>query len=105
MGKITSVRAYANNEVAYIAWDIRAKIKGCLGFEITRIYLDGNGKETGERVKCAAWVPFKGQRNRYWLPQDTGVCPYSTAISIMIAQLGAARREGDVLHPLLQQRP
>lgn len=75
MGKITAVRAYANNEVAYIAWDIDGKIKDCLGFEITRVYLDGAGNGSGERVKCAAWVPFKGQRNRYWLPQDTGVWP------------------------------
>jgi hypothetical protein len=75
VGKITSVRAYANNEVAYIAWDIDARIQGCLGFEITRVYLDGDGNDTTERVKCAAWVPFKGQRNRYWIPQDTGVWP------------------------------
>ena len=28
-----------------------------------------------DRVKCAAWVSFKGQRNRDWIPQDTGVWP------------------------------
>jgi hypothetical protein len=27
------------------------------------------------RLKCAAWVAFKGQRNRNWLPQDTGAWP------------------------------
>jgi len=66
--------------VAYVAWDIDGKIPGCLGFEVTRVYLkeDGsvalrNGIE--DRVKCAAWVAFKGQRNRLWLPQDTGVWP------------------------------
>ena len=31
--------------------------------------------------------------------------PYSSAMRAMIARLGAARREGDALHPLLQQRP
>jgi F-type H+-transporting ATPase subunit gamma len=31
--------------------------------------------------------------------------PYATAMRTMIAQLGAARREGEALHPLLQQRP
>jgi F-type H+-transporting ATPase subunit gamma len=31
--------------------------------------------------------------------------PYSGAMNIMIAQLGAARAEGEPLHPLLQRRP
>ncbi len=35
MGKIISVRGYANNGVAYVAWDIDGKIKDCLGFEVT----------------------------------------------------------------------
>jgi phosphatidylserine/phosphatidylglycerophosphate/cardiolipin synthase-like enzyme len=74
MTSITSARAWANNEVAYIAWDTDGKIAGCLGFEVTRVYLDSAGNET-ERAKCAAWVAFKGQRNRDWLPQDTGVWP------------------------------
>jgi phosphatidylserine/phosphatidylglycerophosphate/cardiolipin synthase-like enzyme len=81
MGKITTARAYANNEVAYVAWDIDDKIDDCLGFEVTRVYLDGHGgvarrpDGTEDRVKCAAWVAFKGQRNPRWLPQDTGVWP------------------------------
>lgn len=80
MASITSVSAYCNNEVAFVAWDIDEKIPDCLGFEVTRVYLDeaGNvairdGKE--DRVRCAAWVAFKGQRNLYWLPQDTGIWP------------------------------
>lgn len=73
MSKITSASALANNEVAYIAWDTDGKIPGCLGFEVTRVYLNSDGSE--ERVKCAAWVAFKGQRNPDWLPQDTGVWP------------------------------
>ena len=31
--------------------------------------------------------------------------PYATAMRTMMGQLGAARREGETLHPLLQQRP
>src|SRR3712207_1720595 len=31
--------------------------------------------------------------------------PYATAMRRMIAQLGAARREGEALHPLLLERP
>jgi F-type H+-transporting ATPase subunit gamma len=31
--------------------------------------------------------------------------PYSTAMRTLITQLGAARRDGDDLHPLLRQRP
>jgi hypothetical protein len=68
VGKITRAHAYANNEVAYIAWEIDGKIEGCLGFEVTRVYLKPD-KSEAERVKCAAWVAFKGQRNPYWLPQ------------------------------------
>jgi F-type H+-transporting ATPase subunit gamma len=31
--------------------------------------------------------------------------PYSSAMRTLITQLGAARRDGDALHPLLRQRP
>ena len=81
MAGITTARAWANNEVAYIAWDTDGKIEGCLGFEVTRVYVDADGNPvtrpdgTPDRVKCAAWVAFKGQRNPNWLPQDTGVWP------------------------------
>ena len=81
MGKITTAHAWANNEVAYVAWDIDGKISDCLGFEVTRVYLDPNGNVARrpdgaeDRVKCAAWVSFKGQHNPHWLPQDTGVWP------------------------------
>ena len=81
MPKITSAKAWANNEVAFVAWDSDGKLAGCLGFEVTRVYLDAAGNVakrpdgTEDRVKCAAWVAFKGQRNRDWLPQDTGVWP------------------------------
>ena len=81
MGQITSARAWANNEVAYVAWDIDDTIVGCLGFEVTRVYLNADGTVarrpdgTEYRVSCASWVAFKGQRNPLWLPQDTGVWP------------------------------
>lgn len=81
MGRIISARAWANNEVAYVAWNIDGKIDGCLGFEVMRVYLNSDGtvahRPDGEedRVKCAAWVAFKGQRNPHWPPQDTGVWP------------------------------
>jgi hypothetical protein len=81
MANITSARAWANNEVAYVAWNTDGRIAGCLGFEVTRVYLDAAGNVakrpdgSDDRVKCAAWVAFKGQRNPDWVPQDTGVWP------------------------------
>ena len=100
MGKITSVRAYANNEVAYIAWDIDDRIDDCLGFEVTRIILDDQGNDTADRVKCAAWVAFKGQRNPYWLPQDTGVWPIQKMswrdLTLRKKRRGAERRPDEV---------
>lgn len=66
---IKSACAYANNAVAFIAWTPNGVIKDCLGFELTRIYADGE-----ERV-LAAWVPFEGQDNKDWKPQDTSVWP------------------------------
>ncbi len=81
MGKIVSARAWANNEVAYVAWEIDDTIAGCLGFDVVRIYLNPDGtvakRPDGkpDRVSCASWVAFKGQKNPAWLPQDTGVWP------------------------------
>jgi len=66
---IKSANAYANNSVVFIAWIPDGTIKDCLGFEIIRIYADGS-----ERV-LAAWVPFEGQDNKDWKPQDTSVWP------------------------------
>ena len=70
MADVLNVRAAANNEVGFISWDIDDMIPGCLGFEIVRIY-----PQTGEERSLASWVPFKGQRNKDWIPQDTGVWP------------------------------
>ena len=106
MGKITSAHAYCNNEVAYVAWDIDAEIKDCLGFEVTRVYLDGNGNPARlpdgreDRRKCAAWVSFKGQRNKHWVPQDTGVWPVQKLswrdLTLRKKRDGAARRPDEV---------
>ncbi|MCA0012998.1 phospholipase D-like domain-containing protein [Mesorhizobium sp. B292B1B] len=70
MPDVVKVRAATNNEVAFLSWDIDGMIPGCLGFEIVRLYPD-----TGEERCLASWVPFKGQRNKDWIPQDTGVWP------------------------------
>jgi phosphatidylserine/phosphatidylglycerophosphate/cardiolipin synthase-like enzyme len=81
MGKITTARAWANNEVAYVSWDIDSKIDDCLGFDVIRVVLNTDGtvrkRADGkdDRDHCATWVAFKGQRNPLWLPQDTGVWP------------------------------
>ncbi|MDR6496311.1 phosphatidylserine/phosphatidylglycerophosphate/cardiolipin synthase-like enzyme [Paraburkholderia terricola] len=71
MGKIVTARCYANNEVAFIAWDIDEMIPGCLGFDIVRIMEDGSESPKG----LATFVPFAGQSNPSWAPQDTGVWP------------------------------
>jgi phosphatidylserine/phosphatidylglycerophosphate/cardiolipin synthase-like enzyme len=70
MADVVRVRAATNNEVAFIAWDVDGMIPGCLGFEVVRTY-----PATGEERCLASWVPFKGQRNKDWIPQDTGVWP------------------------------
>jgi phosphatidylserine/phosphatidylglycerophosphate/cardiolipin synthase-like enzyme len=70
MADVVKVRAATNNEVAFVAWDVDGMIPGCLGFEIVRLY-----PATGEERCLASWVPFKGQRNQDWIPQDTGVWP------------------------------
>lgn len=81
MAGIVSANAYANNEVVFIAWDVDGKIDGCLGFDVTRVYLNPDGTVatkadgTEDRVRCAAWVAFEGQRNPHWIAQDTGTWP------------------------------
>jgi len=107
MGRITTVHAWANNEVAYVAWDIDGKINGCLGFEVTRIYLNPDRTVahrpdgTEDRVKCAAWVAFEGQRNPHWIPQDTGVWPVQKLswrdLTLRKKRDGMTRRPDEVL--------
>ena len=75
MAAIIKARAFANNEVAYLAWTIEgSSIPGCLGFHILRQYLDAADKVTEERA-LASYVAFKGQRNPDWQPQNTSVWP------------------------------
>ena len=106
MGRITALHAWANNEVAYVAWDIDDRIDGCLGFEVTRVYLQPDGSVarrpdgSDDRVKCAAWVAFKGQRNPHWIPQDTGVWPVQKLswrdLTLRKKRTGMTRRPDEV---------
>ncbi|WP_188263122.1 phospholipase D-like domain-containing protein [Azospirillum tabaci] len=81
MGRVTAAKAYCNDEIALIAWMVDAKIEGCLGFEVTRVYVDKDGQDavradgSPDRIRTASFVPFKGQRNPLWLPQDSGIWP------------------------------
>ncbi|MEO7273259.1 MAG: hypothetical protein ABI211_14775, partial [Vicinamibacterales bacterium] len=78
---INTATAYCNNEVGYVAWTLSAKIPSCLGFEVTRIYLNPDGSVvllpdgSESRVATVALVAFNGQSNPDWNPQDTGVWP------------------------------
>ncbi|MBN2346232.1 MAG: hypothetical protein JXO51_07555, partial [Candidatus Aminicenantes bacterium] len=120
MAGIVSARAWANNEVAYVAWDIDGRIDGCLGFEVTRVYLNDDGTVarlddgSEDRVKCASWVAFKGQRNPYWLPQDTGVWPVQKLswrdLTLRKRRKGMTRRPDQVrlryeIRPVGDRRP
>jgi len=71
MSRIIKAKAYSNGEVAYISWKVDSMINSCLGFEITRIYPD----DTTQNSILPAWVPFKGQSNPDWKPQNTSVWP------------------------------
>lgn len=70
MTSILSASAYANDEVAFIAWRVKEFIPDCVGFEVTRIY-----PATGEERSVATWVPFQHQSNPQWLPQTSSVWP------------------------------
>ncbi|WPH17905.1 phospholipase D-like domain-containing protein [Variovorax paradoxus] len=70
MAKIVKARAFCNDEVAYLAWEADGRIEGCLGFMVTRVFLD-----SGERRVLPSWVAFKSQSNPDWEEQDTSVWP------------------------------
>ena len=78
MASIISAKAYCNNEVAYLAWTSSGKIPGCLGFEVTRVYLNADDTValrpdgTEDRVELAAYVAFKGQGNTALEPAGHG---------------------------------
>jgi len=109
MGQIIAAKAYANNEVAFLAWTLDEAIVGCLGFEITRLYLD-----TNEESVLAAWVPFKGQSNPDWQPQTTSVWPIQKLtwrdLTLRKRRSHTARRPNNVrvkyrIRPLVKTKP
>jgi phosphatidylserine/phosphatidylglycerophosphate/cardiolipin synthase-like enzyme len=75
MAEIAQAFAFANNEVAFLAWglDVRT-LPGCLGFHVVREYLDDADNVVSERP-LASYVAFKGQSNPEWLAQNTSVWP------------------------------
>ena len=44
MQYVTRAGAWSDGEVAYLAWDMKAKIQDCLGFMITRVHETGADK-------------------------------------------------------------
>lgn len=75
MAKIVHAISFANNEVAFLAWQQdQDPIPGCLGFSIVREYLDANDSVIDEKP-LASYVAFRGQKNPDWLPQNTTVWP------------------------------
>lgn len=75
MAEITKAIAFANNEVAFLAWRLDPQpVPGCLGFSIVREYLNDDGS-VRERRPLASYVPFRGQRNSQWQAQNTTVWP------------------------------
>lgn len=98
MPQIVKAVAIANNEVAYVAWEIDGPtIPGCLGFHVVREYLDANDNVTDERP-LASYVAFKGQRNPDWLPQNTTVWPvqkFNWRDLTLRKKRGAAERRPD----------
>jgi phosphatidylserine/phosphatidylglycerophosphate/cardiolipin synthase-like enzyme len=73
MTLITRGGAWCNGEVAYIAWDVTAKIDGCLGFMVTRVHETGD--DAGQRRILPTWVAFTDQNNPNWNQQDSSVWP------------------------------
>src|SRR5262245_141382 len=75
MATIKSAVAFANNEVAFLAWELDVwTLEGCLGFHIVREILDDHGHVIETRP-LAAYVAFEGQSNPDWLAQNTSVWP------------------------------
>ncbi len=65
--------AYANNDVAQVAWRYDAKIPDCLGFAIYR--KEGSPDGAGAWTPLPAWVGFKGQSNKAWTRNTTEIWP------------------------------
>jgi hypothetical protein len=76
VAQIVKARAYANNEVAFVAWETdQVSIPGCLGFDIVRELLNAPGGHVIEAKSLPAYVAFKDQANPDWRPQTTAVWP------------------------------
>jgi phosphatidylserine/phosphatidylglycerophosphate/cardiolipin synthase-like enzyme len=107
LSSITKVTAIANNEIAVIAWQVDGMIPNCLGFEITRIYVDG--AEKGQEKVLPAWVAFKGQRNPDWKPQTTSVWPVQKLVwrdlTLRKHRSGLDRRDIENLEVKYRVRP
>lgn len=67
---VSKAVAYANDEIALVAWRYGRKIPGCLGFALTRI-----DQADGTRELLPAWVPFSGQVNADWKAGTTAEWP------------------------------
>jgi phosphatidylserine/phosphatidylglycerophosphate/cardiolipin synthase-like enzyme len=75
MAAITRARAFANNEVALLAWGLDVGfLPGCLGFHIVRQTRKADGHFDAGRP-LASYVAFKGQRNQGLKAQNTTVWP------------------------------
>ena len=70
---ISKAGAWSNGEVAYLAWQVKQSITGCLGFMITRVH--ETGPDAGQRRILPSWIGFTDQSNPDWLAQDTSVWP------------------------------
>ena len=70
MAKVVAARAFANNEVIYIAWALDTAIPECRGFDVRRIDV-----ASGQTESLPAWVPFTGQSNPGWNTRTTAIWP------------------------------
>jgi phosphatidylserine/phosphatidylglycerophosphate/cardiolipin synthase-like enzyme len=64
------VKAFSNNDVAFIIWSYDKKIPNCLGFCIER-----KDSTTNKFEILPAWVGFKDQSNQSWKHKDTSIWP------------------------------
>lgn len=62
--------AFANNDVALVAWSHDTKIKNCLGFAVYRTDV-----ATGNKIPLPVWVGFKNQSDSAWEPKDSTFWP------------------------------
>ncbi len=61
--------AISNNDVAFVAWQLPARILNCLGFAVYRT------DSAGHEEPLPAWVGFSGDSNAGWKPNTTEVWP------------------------------